>query len=325
MMSTPKITSVMYHYVRPLEKSRFPKIKGLNLKAFEAQIDYLVSNYTILEPRALRAILKDGQNAPKRSCILTFDDGYIDHFNYVFPILATRGLKGFFFPPKSSLMDRKILNVNKIQFLLAEISEPQQLKSRLDNTLADFGIQNTGELIQKYYNSSRYDSAPINYIKKLLQHALPDKVREKIIDRLFNECVTSDTAGFCEELYLTLDQAKLMADYGMEFGGHGDLHLWHDKCTKKELEREVSASSQVVRSIHGDLKDPFYCYPFGGYDQHTLDCVKAAKFMAGFTVEPNLTNVNNGKVLELARLDTNDLPSNLTNKNNPWLELANSV
>ena len=70
---------------------------------------------------------------------------------------------------------------------MAEISEPQQLKSRLDNTLADFGIQNIGELIKKYYSSSRYDSAPINYIKKLLQHALPDKVREKIIDKLFNE------------------------------------------------------------------------------------------------------------------------------------------
>ena len=33
--SPPKLTIVMYHYVRPLALSRFPKIKGLDLTLFE--------------------------------------------------------------------------------------------------------------------------------------------------------------------------------------------------------------------------------------------------------------------------------------------------
>ena len=310
-MPTTLITSVMYHYVRPLGKTRFPNIKGMDLKEFEAQIDYLLSNYTILSPKDLRSIIKTGEQPPNRSCVLTFDDGYADHFRYVFPILATRRLKGFFFPPKSSLLNRQILSVNKIQFLLAKIIDPKHPKFKLDNALADFEIKNVSEFERKFYNKSRYDSAPVNYIKKLLQHVLPDNVRGQITDQLFGNLVTSDSASFCEELYLTLDQAKLMADYGMEFGGHGDLHLWHDKCTDQELENEISASCQVVTAIHGNSKDPFYCYPFGGYNQRTLDCVKAAGFMAGFTVEPELTDLNNGIILELARLDTNDLPKQL--------------
>ena len=31
----PKLTIVMYHYVRPLTLTRFPKIKGLDVTLFE--------------------------------------------------------------------------------------------------------------------------------------------------------------------------------------------------------------------------------------------------------------------------------------------------
>ena len=43
-----ELSIIMYHYVRPIKKSRFPGIKGLELDGFKRQLDYLESNYSIV-------------------------------------------------------------------------------------------------------------------------------------------------------------------------------------------------------------------------------------------------------------------------------------
>ena len=48
-MST--LTIVMYHYVRDLAHSRYPRIKGLSIEAFEGQLDYLTTHYTVCSMR----------------------------------------------------------------------------------------------------------------------------------------------------------------------------------------------------------------------------------------------------------------------------------
>lgn len=42
------LTVVVYHYVRPLSDSAFPEIKGLELSAFEEQLDYIERNYQVV-------------------------------------------------------------------------------------------------------------------------------------------------------------------------------------------------------------------------------------------------------------------------------------
>ena len=48
-----QITIVMYHYVRPIAKSEYPGIKGLELEAFKRQLDYLENNYSIISSEEL--------------------------------------------------------------------------------------------------------------------------------------------------------------------------------------------------------------------------------------------------------------------------------
>ena len=39
------LTIIMYHYVRPIAKSYYPLIKGLELDSFKTQLNYLEKNY----------------------------------------------------------------------------------------------------------------------------------------------------------------------------------------------------------------------------------------------------------------------------------------
>ena len=43
---------------------------------------------------------------------LTFDDGYKDHYKYVFPTLVKEKIRGFFYPPVN-IFKGDVLNVNK--------------------------------------------------------------------------------------------------------------------------------------------------------------------------------------------------------------------
>ena len=49
----------MYHYVRPILNSKYPGLKGLELKSFQRQLDYLQKNYSIIDPEEIiEALLK---------------------------------------------------------------------------------------------------------------------------------------------------------------------------------------------------------------------------------------------------------------------------
>ena len=47
------LTIVTYHYVRPIKKSSYPLIKGLELESFKIQLDYLEKNYKIITMESL--------------------------------------------------------------------------------------------------------------------------------------------------------------------------------------------------------------------------------------------------------------------------------
>ena len=53
MITDQKITIVMYHYVRPILNSKYPGLKGLELKSFQRQLDYLQKNYSIIDPEEI--------------------------------------------------------------------------------------------------------------------------------------------------------------------------------------------------------------------------------------------------------------------------------
>ena len=49
---------------------------------------------------------------------MTFDDGYKDHYTYVLPVLLENNIQGSFYIPTKCFQDKKVLDVNKIHFIL---------------------------------------------------------------------------------------------------------------------------------------------------------------------------------------------------------------
>ena len=106
------LTIVMYHYVRELPLTRYPNIKGLKTTQFKAQLDYLRTHYVFVTRAQCLAALHGGPPLPTNAVVLTFDDGYLDHYTDVFPLLNQYGIEGWFFPPVRTIRYGEVLGVN---------------------------------------------------------------------------------------------------------------------------------------------------------------------------------------------------------------------
>ncbi len=109
----------MYHYVRPLKQSKYPEIKGLEVKRFLSQIEYFKNNFHFITVEHLLDCIYEEKQLPEKSVLLTFDDGFKDHYSHVFPILKKYQIQGSFFPPAKPIEEKIVLDVHKIHFILA--------------------------------------------------------------------------------------------------------------------------------------------------------------------------------------------------------------
>lgn len=322
-----KVTIVMYHYIRDLKYSRYKEIKGLDHRLFREQVLYLKKNYNIIKMEDLIAAIDVGEDLPDKACLLTFDDGYKDHFDCVFPILDKYNLKGSFYPPAKVFSNREILFVNKIHFVLATVGYLNinkllaKIYEKIDNYTAEYNLNTKEYYFNKLAKPNEFDVKEIIFVKRLLQVELEKEVREKITNELFNEFVSNDEEAFANELYMSNDQLECLLRNGMHIGSHGYNHDWLNSLDENEQEQEIVKSINFLNSI-GVHDNYTMCYPYGGHNEITLKILTKYKFKVGLTTIFDVADIKENNKLQLRRLDTNHLPksSNEISKNNDWYQ-----
>ena len=135
------------------------------------------------------------------------------------------GVPAVFFPAASALIDRRVLNVNKVQNILAA-SDVSRLVERIEAAIAERpALPRPDEYRRQWWKASRWDPPEVVYVKRLLQDALPEGVRRPLVDELFRSLISADERAFADELYMTVDDARAMLAGGMTIGAHGDRHV----------------------------------------------------------------------------------------------------
>jgi peptidoglycan/xylan/chitin deacetylase (PgdA/CDA1 family) len=283
----------MYHYVRDVERTGWPRIHARSVAEFESQLDALCRDY---EPVALADVVAG--SIPERALLLTFDDGLVDHRDTVLPALLHRGLSGVFAAPAAATLDRHVVDVQKSQFVLAAADDHLALLGRARAVL-EAPASSADE---------RFDASETAELKELLQAGSPEPERRRLLDDLFGELVAADERAFADELYLTLDDLRALRREGMAVAGHGVSHRRLGSLSEEEQRREIEGTVELLRLVHGG--DPggwAMSYPSGSYDATTLSLVAERGCVVGLTVQLGVADEQT-PALELPRLDTNDLP-----------------
>lgn len=283
-----ELTVMMYHYVRdPGDAAEAGSgITGMPTKDFENQLDQLSEQYTFVTWDDVRKTLLENNPLPPSPCLLTFDDGVIDHYINVFRILRNRNLSGLFFALDRCDSD-ELVPAHKIHFLLAKIGV-QGLYAAIWNKLNSAEREKfrvaENQYKTKYSTTSVADQ--IDLLKAVLQRDLAEEVNP-VLSRLFEIYIGSES-HVARRYYLNREQIREMVAGGMHFGGHSRNHPWFDFIDAEARAAEVKSSAEWLQEFESG---PWaFAYPYGGLSDDSPQILKQHGFIAAFTTRTQLTH-----------------------------------
>ena len=318
-----KLYVSMYHYVRDLRHSRYPEIKGLDVSLFRQQIEFMNEYFSIVTMEQVIDSVVRKIALPENALLLTFDDGYIDNYTYVLPILEEFGIQGSFFIPGKTFATHQLLDVNKIHYILASANILElvvDVKKEMDYFRGkEFDYSANEELFAKYAVANRFDTKETIFVKRMLQTVLPEPVRNMISSKLFEKYIGITEEKLAYELYLNYDQIRTMKRHGMFIGVHGYDHYWLGNLETNQMKKDIEMALDTMDEFI-DRSCWVMNYPYGSYNSEVLDFIKKQGACLGFTTDVRIADLKRDLALEIPRLDCNDFPP----KSNNYLIKYNS-
>ncbi len=314
-----KVHIIMYHYVRDLGNSRYPNIKGLDYGLFKEQIAFLKEHFTVVTMEdVIEACNSENDTLPENAVLLTFDDGYIDNFTAVFPVLKEHNVQGSFFIPGKTFTENVLLDVNKIHFILASadihslVKDTYALLDRYRGEGMGDKFPSNEELFEKYAVANRFDNKETIFVKRILQTAIPEKIRNQISSELFAKYVGLSEDIFARELYMNRDQIRCMKREGMFIGLHGYDHYWLGNLDVQEMQADIDKALGVMDEFI-DRDNWVLNYPYGSYNSDVIQYIASKGCRAGMVTKVAVADTKAHGRYELPRLDCNDFPPKSSN------------
>jgi peptidoglycan/xylan/chitin deacetylase (PgdA/CDA1 family) len=204
--------------------------------------------------------------------------------------------------------NKKVLDVNKIHLILEKEKNREKLLSLIFYYIKKFLNKNPEQMeLNKINLLSRYDDKNTILIKRLLQSHLPIKIREKIVQKIFSDIVNIEEEEYSKELYMNKSNLQELYKSNFSIGSHGYNHFWWNKLNKNEQENEIKKSINYFKRINVYDKYFSVCFPYGGYNNKTLELLKKYNIKFALTTKEDKINKKNiHNIFELPRYDTND-------------------
>lgn len=254
----PKILVLVYHRVLPEVRSN-PLNTIVSLKKFTEQIDTLSERFPIISLKSAIDQSISGRAQNKIQVVLTFDDGYVENYEIVFPLLKKKGLNASFFIATDYIGS----------------SSPMwewQIANLLNGDRKISSLEIDGQVISK--RPAESESSFIYRIIGIMK-SLNTSTISMIIERLKKESKNATL-----EVCMSWEQVQEMSRQGMEIGSHGTSHRSLAKIPLSEALSEIKSSKEIIESR---LKNNciHFSFPFGSrkdYNQTLIENVKKAGF-----------------------------------------------
>jgi peptidoglycan/xylan/chitin deacetylase (PgdA/CDA1 family) len=260
----------MYHYVRPAVEAP-PNYYHLGLADFRRQLDYFETEYGFVDRETFLAAMRGERPVPESGVVLTFDDGLVDHYEWVLPELRERGLWGIFYVPTAPLRDQSVLDVHRIHTLLGEYGG-EVVYDTLEPLVTDGMIpdQKRADFREETYTRQE-NTEKTTLVKRILNYYVAYDHRSELLDGLVERLPAADTSW--DRLYMTADQLRELQEAGNIVGSHSISHRVFSKLDRATQEREIASSFADIEAAVDGVDVRTFCYPYGGFHTFTDETV----------------------------------------------------
>ena len=224
----------------------------------------------------------------------------------------------YFFNSNISFSEDKILKkFNHVNILMYHRFDENKYPST--NTTIDQFVIHTSELIKKKYNVIRLDKA-INGVKQ--ETFLKDRSVSITIDDAylsvytkawpilkklnlpFTLFISTDVIDNNFSNYMSWDQIRELVDHGVLIGSQTKSHPHLHRLESKKILYEIEYSNKRFVEELG-YKPKLIAYPYGEYDNKTIEIVKGSGFDAAFGQHSGVAHKSAG-IFELPRFAMNE-------------------
>lgn len=276
----------MYHYIR-YSDPEFPYFRHLHWEDFQKQLDYFSRSFQWISKTEFLEAVHDATSCPE-GVILTFDDGFMDHYAYVLPELKQRGLWGIFYVPTGIYTTARLMDVHRIHLLLGKWGG-RYMYDALQEMVTDEML--TDEHIEAFrsrtYRSQSNDDYTL-HVKRTLNYYIDYACRGDVLNTLMG-CYFPEEDKLKQRVYMSTAHLRQMQEEGMLIGSHSVTHPVMSKLTLQEQKREIDESFSFLDEATGGLAIRSFCYPYGGFHTFTADTealLDQSGCLFSFNVEP---------------------------------------
>jgi peptidoglycan/xylan/chitin deacetylase (PgdA/CDA1 family) len=255
---------LLYHRVGTLTTD----VHALSQEAtsFRAQMAYLHERY---RPMPLEELLSFAQcgRIPPRAVAVTFDDGYIDNYSIASSILMEFHVPATFFVTTERLGDHYEYWWDVLERILLSPTSalPARLQVELPQGPRTFGAE--------------------TFEQRLIAHteiyraivASPAPVRDEILAALVRLAGRTTVVESTSRRMNAIEIAELAQRDGHTIGAHSSRHLMLPDQPPEVQREEIEHSRQALEMLL-DRPVRSFSYPFGRFNDVTIDAVRAAGF-----------------------------------------------
>ena len=251
-------------------------------RTFTSQIEYLSSRFTVLSEQQFAQHLDDQRPFPNSSCLITFDDGWIDNLTKALPVLRRHGLPAVIYLPGNFIGRRRLFAREALTHLLANAVI---LARNNDPRLAEV----TG-VLQRNRLAKILDITAANPLPSVIEAVAKSHRRAQDSAQLIADL--QDAMGVAvddfdtPDTFVSWDQVREMARNRITFGGHGVEHRLLGELPPSEAEHEIREARSVISTELVSVMS--FSYPNGSLTPAVRSTVQAAGYQFALTIEPGL-------------------------------------
>ena len=224
----------------------YNKNAGISPNLFRKQIQYLKNKYDIIS-------IDEAYNrhiAQEEFCnnlVITFDDGFKEMYDVVFPILKSEQVPATFYLIGNCIDNKNLMWRNKLEYLI--------------NTNTSSMVSRSCQELAEEYNLN-----PTNCDQLMVWSENEWEMSRKDIysDVLWNKLVKVPLVEFLEENkpYLSIQNISEMMDKNMTFGNHSYTHPVFSKLSLEETISEIVQTNIELKN-NFNIELPHFSFPFG--------------------------------------------------------------
>ncbi len=256
---------VLFPFYHAVSDRELPHLKHLyalrTTEQFERDLDYMLKYFQPVKMSEYLGgqILADPNRPPM---VLSFDDGLVQCYEAVMPILIRKGVPATFFINNAFIDNRAMFFRFKVSLLVEEFRQ-----------MNDMQKQRAAAILHCEVDEIRSRLLGVSYVER----EITDQVAG-VWDYSFPEYMRKDP------VYLTSIHIRKMIDEGFEFGSHGIDHPLFSLLKKRTTIDHIRSSVEDLRKRY-DLDHRYFAFPFtdSGVQDSTIEYLfKHSIIDAGF-------------------------------------------